>query len=94
LLPIFLLGFFSQDDGRVYQQELMECAKQNEWGFGFCKSIEERDEELKNFATITKQIGINPQSGPPSIHGEMVMSSENSFLDEEKNKKIFVRSES
>ena len=56
----------------------MELAKNNDWGFGVFKNKQERDEEIKTFATIVTQIGIHPQLSASRNAGEIVFSDNSS----------------
>lgn len=79
MTPIFLLGVKNDsDDYKINDDDFMNMAKRNDWGFGFCKNKETRDEEIKTFATIVKQIGVHPQLSLAKTPGEIVFSDSNS----------------
>ena len=76
-VPVFLLG--TNFDGKkvLDEKDITDWAKANNWGFGFCSNLEERNEEIKLLAKITKEIGIGPQNTDPNGQvGELILGSD------------------
>ena len=79
ITPIFLLGLKTDSkQSQNNENDFMDLAKRNDWGFGFCTNKEERDEEIKTFATIVRQIGIYPQLSASRNPGEIIFSDSES----------------
>ena len=98
--PIFLLGLKTDSkQSQNNENDFMDLAKRNDWGFGFCKNRQERDEEIKTFATIVTQIGIHPQLSASRHLGEVIFSDNsesdpNASIDDKTDNIVFKKHES
>lgn len=86
-VPVFLLGTNFHGKKVLDEKDITDWAKANNWGFGFCSSLEERNEEIQLLAKITKEIGIGPQNTDPNGQmGELIIESESESIHSMENR--------